>query len=47
MALRRHTHAFGLPPVVQAADNIQISLSSAEKRTGGGNTSKNSLHLVF
>ena len=24
MALRRHTHAFGLPPVVQATDNIQI-----------------------
>ena len=35
MALRRHTHAFGLPPVVQAADNIQISPSSAGKRTGG------------
>ena len=35
MALRRHTHAFGLSPVVQAADNIQISPSSAEKRTGG------------
>ncbi|WP_311419667.1 hypothetical protein, partial [Kingella denitrificans] len=25
MALRRHTHAFGLPPVAQVADNIQIS----------------------
>ena len=47
MALHRHTHAFGLPPVVQAADNIQISPSSAEKRTGSGNTSKSSLHLVF
>ncbi len=47
MALRRHTHAFGWPPVVLAADNIQISPSSAEKRTGGGNTSKSSLHLVF
>ncbi|WP_455020163.1 hypothetical protein [Kingella denitrificans] len=35
MALRRHTHAFGLPPVVQAADNIQISPSSAKKKTGG------------
>ena len=35
MALHRHTHAFGLPPVVQAADNIQIPPSSAEKRTGG------------
>ena len=35
MALRRHTHAFGLPPVAQATDNIQISPSSAEKRTGG------------
>lgn len=35
MALRRHTDAFGLPPVVQDADNIQIFPSSAEKRTGG------------
>lgn len=35
MALLRHTHAFWLQPVVQAADNIQIFPSSAEKRTGG------------